>query len=585
MASTFQFPTVVSRTLDPAGKALLYIVAMHDRQITDADLNLVQQLQDYKLGNIVNNTGVTSGGLTYSAFTYNTNNPNTFFIPSFDVLFNNTVVTIQGQSSTDLATNRIGSPIVPLPPPLNPNDEDARIYIVFLELWYQALNPITGVGYYQDQLNPGPKYFYPYGGILPDPSNAKVLPDDSVDPFQGLFTTERAQIQWRFNVQRVALDYDFTQETWGFYYTGARTPGTTSALDPGQIIYGQASLPTVTPGISPLVGNSTYQFTSMGSVNGDTGLWRCGDGNTNNSLGTMDGYSYAMPIAVMFQRNPGNFNLASNIFGCASSTVSGSGTLASRVSGRYDNKLADQIFTADVIDTRSTVSLTGINDDDTMRKGFVDLIVGNTTLAVGRGDPRGDKQEQLGSKLDYYLAVSPTPVTGAETVFAFDRYANGFSSDTRTYYVVKQVTFNQKTVGINGYSWVLNDSFGFSLPQASTATITYVEVACLVSGATNTIKTPTALLQGQVEIVGLNSTAVTITFANNLTGTAFDPGSNNLYVTLGVTYPSGGWVLVMFRSLFKAGYCMIMTPLKLCLYTVCLNTRFLPRKILFWRIP
>ena len=44
---------------------------------------------------------------------------------------------------------------------------------------------------------------------------------------------------------------------------------------------------------------------------------------------------------------------------------------------------------------------------------------------------------------------------------------------------------------------------------------------------------------GLVPVSGLESNNVTVTFINSLTGTAFDPGYNNLYVTLGVTYASG----------------------------------------------
>ena len=40
-----EYPSVVSRTLDPAGKSLLTVVALHDHEISDADVNLIQDLQ------------------------------------------------------------------------------------------------------------------------------------------------------------------------------------------------------------------------------------------------------------------------------------------------------------------------------------------------------------------------------------------------------------------------------------------------------------------------------------------------------------------------------------------------------------
>jgi hypothetical protein len=190
----------------------------------------------------------------------------------------------------------------------------------------------------------------------------------------GLMTTERAQIQWRFNVQRVALTYDFTKFQYG--------------LDPGarptEIVYGQGTNTNTAPIVDPI-----YQFTNMGSINGDTGLWQAGDGNVNNSMGTMDGYTYALPMAVMFQRNYGPFSLASNIFGCGNPSTQNSGLLKYSVSGRFDVKLADQIFPEDVVDVRQTVTLDAWDLDKLMREGFVDLITGNTRSAIGRGDGCG----------------------------------------------------------------------------------------------------------------------------------------------------------------------------------------------------
>ena len=166
MASTFQYPTLVSRTLDPQGKSLRTIVALHDHEITDADINLIQDSQDSKRAAVINDM-VASGGLTYAPATFNTNNPNTFVVPGFDVMFNGQVVRITGNLSADITQNRVNLPLPAFWGTSTP-DEDARIYVVFLELWYQSLNPITGQGYYQD---PNTKlfYYYPYGGVNPGP--------------------------------------------------------------------------------------------------------------------------------------------------------------------------------------------------------------------------------------------------------------------------------------------------------------------------------------------------------------------------------------------------------------------------------
>src|SRR5271157_3606254 len=355
-------------------------------------------------------------------------------------------------------------------------------------------------------------------------------------------------------------------------------------------VYAQASLPdNALLSLSPLTGLLPYQFTYMGGnpnipqwngtanyvdgsvviqngnyyvaylantnvqppnpaywnpfpVNGDTGLWVAGDGNVNNSLGTMDGYSYAMPLAVVFQRNTGNFDVANNLFGCANAGISmaGNGTLISGVSGRFDSKLADQVFPDDAVDTRSIVQLQGTPLDQTMRCGFGDLVTGNTKLAISRGDPRGNKTEALGSTLAYNVSVAPSAsAINTDLVGQWDGFANGFSSDQRTFFTTTKISTAQKTTGTQNQAWVLGDSFTVSLPTVSTATITAIDVTALVSNNVAGTLTPAALLQGQFGLTGLGSKSVTTQFIVSLTGTAFDPGSNNLYVTVGVTYPAG----------------------------------------------
>lgn len=131
----------------------------------------------------------------------------------------------------------------------------------------------------------------------------------------------------------------------------------------------------------------------MGSINGDTGVWRAGDGNVFNSLGTMDGYSYAFPLAVIFQKNYGNFDITNNLFGSANpippySIPAGqtNGLLSSGISGRLDSHLADQVLFSNVVDTRSTVNLDGWDMNTLCRYGFSDLVQGKTQLAISRGE-------------------------------------------------------------------------------------------------------------------------------------------------------------------------------------------------------
>jgi hypothetical protein len=484
---------------------------------------------------------------------FDTTVPNALTIPGFDVLFNGEVVAITGSDPRSILNNQsLNSVVLPAPEFWNTasSDEPAHIYVVFLELWYQSLSPAAGsvTGYYVDPVT-GQNYFYPYGCVTPSFAFLESMPDDSVDIFNnGLSTTQRAQIQWRLNVQRVSLTYDFTRYRYGLDPMG---------LGVNQAVYAQAGQ------VSPVNSSgSVYQFTNMGTITGDTGLWRAGDGNTTNLLGTMDGYSYAMPVAVCFQRNSGGFSTAYNIFGCADpNNLNTSGTIYWDVSGRFDARLADQIYPDDAVDTRQTVSLDGWEYDTLTDNGFVDLITGKLRAAIGRGKSPGSSTAALGSALDYYVSVAPANAGVINTVGQFDGFFNGFSSDLRTYYTTVQASISGtpstpanpfgtsgtigKTVGIPGASWELNDAFSLSLPTTTSATITSVFVQGFNTGSSG-VSIPINLLGSQILISGVNSKTITVSFPNAPVFSSgsyvspFDPGVNDLYVTIGVTYPAGG---------------------------------------------
>ena len=512
-----------SRTLDPTNLSLLEVVGLHDRKLSDADVNLIQSLQDFKRGNLLANQ-VSSGALTYNPFKFSARGPSpqplSFQIPAYNVLFNGQVVTIGGNAAPNLSSNNV---VVPTPSFWTPGSSSAScaVYIVFLELWYQRVTVTdqgSSVGYYVDAS--GNLYYYPNGCVNASPFT--MIVNDATDPFEGIKTTERSQIQWALRVQAVDPGYDFTKYNFGL------DPGATSA----QTVYAQAGQPSL----------SSYSYTNMGSINGDTALWRAGDGNYLNYLGTLDGYSYAMPVAVVFQRNLGVYSFNSNPLGSASATVNNSGVLSSAATGRPDGKFADVIYPEDVVDTRSTISLPGFDHAQMIKEGFVDLISGQTRTAIGRGITPGGQPLQTGSMIDYAVAMSPTAVTNIDTIGSFDGYRNGFSAADYTSYTTQAVTVNQKSVGTNGARWAQGDAFVISLPAASVATIEYIQVQGLVTSSVNATNTPVLFLSGQISVTGLGTKTVTVTIAKNLANTTYDPGSNPIYCTLGVEYPASGGI-------------------------------------------
>jgi len=156
-----------------------------------------------------------------------------------------------------------------------PPESDTRIDFVFLEAWMARVdaNPST-----VNKPEASRLWLYgnvKYGGINPM--------DDLEDPAMGFSTTGRVQIQYRIRV-----------------FGQGEALGTSTALvthpdglgDPNILGQGASSAP---------VGG--FAFVNMREELGDPSLWRSGDGDPTNGLGTLDGYTYAIPICAVFRRH------------------------------------------------------------------------------------------------------------------------------------------------------------------------------------------------------------------------------------------------------------------------------------------
>ncbi len=507
------YSTLISRTLQIAGKGLYTVVGLHNHDLSDADVNAVQDLQNYQRQKVLANQAA-SGFLTWQPFGFVPMIENTFYMPACQVLFQGTVIDIAGNFSADLTKN-----VITLPAPSywadGQSGDPAKIYVVFLELMYVQLSPDapTPTGYYKD--SSGNLFFYLHGCLNCDASN--LVANDTIDPFVGKETTQRAQIQWALRVEPIALSYDFTKYAFGL------SPGSGSS----ETVWAYGTSSTAT----------SYSFQNLTSINGDPGLWRAGDGNVLNNLGTLDGYSYAMPVAVVFQPNYGPFSLQTNPFGCGSQGNTSSGLLRFGTSGRYDARLADQIWSDQTIDTRSTVSLTGQDESLLLHQGFADLVVGGTT-AIARGEGAGANSQQAGSKLSYYTSIG-SALLHTDNVGSWDGFRNGLASDQRSWTTSLPVTVDQKATGTIGGPWKPNDVIAVTLPTGTNATVTAISAQALVSQSDGGFQ-PTPLLQGQITVSGLGSSTATLTINDDLTGTSFDPGANPLYLAVTIEYPSGG---------------------------------------------
>lgn len=272
----------VSRVLNPDGTEYVEVIWQQGKPPMDAELNLLQEIGvNYARKVVVR--GTPSGWLgqdTNSSAVYTTNAQwsNWFQFgrqrageqkPVVWAAVNGWLLPITGTrtgtppgSPDDTDTwNKIALD----PPPTNAGD--FRIDFVFLEVWQARIPPNPS------NLNkPSTSAIYRYGNVE---GGASFLPDDLVDPALGFETTQRVQLQYRIRVVKGLVG--FTGYPDGF------DPATVKAQ-------GAATAPT------------SFTFANMRQVLGDPGLWRAGDG-VPNTLGTVDGYVYAVPIAAVFRRN------------------------------------------------------------------------------------------------------------------------------------------------------------------------------------------------------------------------------------------------------------------------------------------
>lgn len=159
------------------------------------------------------------------------------------------------------------------PPPSNAGD--FRVDFAYLEVWLARIPPNPS------NLNkPATSAIWTYGNVL---GGMSFLPDDIQDPAVGAETTERVQLQYAIRIASGLIG--LTTNPDGF--------------DPA-VVFARGASSTA----------STYNFLNMRSALGDPGLFRAGDGSTTaqTALGTVDGYSYAIPISGIFRRNSSAWN-------------------------------------------------------------------------------------------------------------------------------------------------------------------------------------------------------------------------------------------------------------------------------------
>jgi hypothetical protein len=275
----------VSRVLDPKSTQYIEVIFNQGSPLLDSEFNLVGDLAA-GLNRQQVLSGITSGWLG------NDTNPSKVYVtdPTWSNWFqfgrqrtgdkqsimwanvNGWLVPVTGTKTGDPP----GSPddvntwnkILLDPPPGSAGD--ARADFVFLEVWKARISP------YPSSLNkPNASAIYKLGNVE---GGMSYLPDDLTDPEIGEETTQRVQLQYRIRVVKGLINLSTNPD--GFDQAVVKAQGT------------QATPPSV----------GGYTFTNMRDELGDPGLWRAGDGS-DNVLGTVDGYVYAIPLCIVFRRN------------------------------------------------------------------------------------------------------------------------------------------------------------------------------------------------------------------------------------------------------------------------------------------
>ena len=275
----------VSRVLSPEGTEYLEVIWQEGRPPLDSELNFLQALAASTSRRIVlrgapsgwldNETNTSHSFITNPAWSnwFKFGKQKTGEQQAFQwAVVNGWLIPVTGT----LTGTPPGAPdntdtwnVVALGPPPS-NAGDFRIDFAYLEVWLARIPPNPST------LNkPAANAVYRYGNVL---GGYSYLADDLIDPNIGEETTERVQVQYSIRIGQGLVG--LTSNPDGF--------------DP-TVVFGQGAASAAT----------TYTFANMRQALNDPGLWRAGDGSSTAqaALGTVDGYTYAIPIAAVFRRN------------------------------------------------------------------------------------------------------------------------------------------------------------------------------------------------------------------------------------------------------------------------------------------
>jgi len=320
---TKNFGAAVSGYLDPDGRSFENPVFQAGKPVLDKELNLAEDIAN-TFGLSLARRVYPSGWVTNEHL--NKSDPlATLFVPSVTanllVLANSLTALVNGWPITVAYTGSATQNQVSLG--AGPVGNGAkRTDLVVLEVWRRLISASPST----DGKSVGGR-IWRNGNVKVQAADDALLnfSDDILDGVVGSETTKRVQIQYRLRVIQGVDLFAYPQ--------GVDDP----------VVFAN-SIPTA-PGTPDGVATA-FNYSNQSS-NGDPGLWRAGDGNPANALGTVDGYMYAIPLVAVFRRNTSAYDRNLNHNG---------GAVSPGPSTRPDGYLSDIFVLSDVADLRAATS-------------------------------------------------------------------------------------------------------------------------------------------------------------------------------------------------------------------------------------
>jgi len=348
------------------------------------------------------------------------------------------------------------------------------------------------------------------------------FPDDLLDGAVGAETTKRVQIQYRLRViQGVDI---FT------YAFGINDPSVFAHTVP-------------TNAATPDGTTTSFTYTNQSSV-GDPGLWVAGDGNPTNTLGTVDGLMYALPLMAVFRRNSTAF---------ARNTNQNGGVAFGVNSTRPDGLFYDIITARDILDLRTGTSPTGWDFTEVLQKNMNFLFdnvnqteIGTTLFGGGMNGHTIVQADEIGlSNANGGDGVITGDTPGADFVGEFDSVRRTFSDK----YVYETIVLRYTP---SGASWASGETISISpsnlpiWPYANTnwaahapSNISFVAITRVAflgeaGGSNSTDITTSGWSASGLGTTPQGTATVRLTAAGATAG-----GSSPLFIWVTAAYPSG----------------------------------------------